>query len=51
MLDYYKIVLDKVSFHPGLFWKEYKKALMHLNNRESQELKLWIQMNFSLVST
>lgn len=49
MLDYYKLVLSKVSFHPKLFWKEYKKALMHLSEDDSQELKGWIRLNYSLI--
>ncbi|MCB9224245.1 MAG: hypothetical protein R2780_02240 [Crocinitomicaceae bacterium] len=42
-LNFYKTILDKVSFDTGLFWKEYQKALKFLSNEEKQELDLWIK--------
>lgn len=47
MLDYYKLILKKVSFHPGLFRKEYRKALMSLSADDSRELKHWIRLELS----
>ena len=41
-LDYYKIVLDKVSFDHQLFMKEYRKALGLLSAREADDLHSWL---------
>jgi len=41
-LDYYKIVLDKVSFDHQLFMKEYRKALGLLSAREVNDLHSWL---------
>jgi hypothetical protein len=30
MLEYYKVILTKISFDKKLFSKEYKKAIKHL---------------------
>ncbi|UII33590.1 MULTISPECIES: hypothetical protein [Fulvivirga] len=51
MLEYYKIVLRKVSFHPQLFRKEYRKALFYLTEDESLELKLWLRGNLAYIPT
>lgn len=42
-LDYYKLILEKVSFDPYLFHKEYKKALNTINKDESVHLKRWLR--------
>ena len=42
-LDYYKIILDKVSFDPVLFRKEYHKARRNLGSDEIQNLNGWVQ--------
>jgi hypothetical protein len=42
-LDYYKIILDKVSFDPVLFRKEYQKAKQFLCNDEIQDLNGWLK--------
>ena len=42
-LDYYKMILDKVSFDPHLFDKEYKKALRHLTAHEAGDLNDWLK--------
>jgi hypothetical protein len=36
-LDYYKIILDKVSFDSNLFSKEYHKALRTLPSEQVSE--------------
>jgi hypothetical protein len=42
-LDYYKIILGKVSFDPQLFSKEYHKAKQILKSNEIGDLNSWIQ--------
>ena len=44
MLDYYKTVLQKVSFDVKLFSKELKKAIKRLLPHEIEELKYWLQL-------
>ncbi len=44
MLDYYKTVLQKVSFDVKLFSKELKKAINRLLPHEIEELKYWLQL-------
>ena len=41
-LDYYKIILDKVSFDSTLFMKEYGKAVKQLDDKEIYELNGWL---------
>jgi len=38
MLEYYKIILEKVSFDEKLFNREFEKALEYLNTEERDEL-------------
>ncbi|MEO9474871.1 MAG: hypothetical protein ABJG41_05040 [Cyclobacteriaceae bacterium] len=42
MLDYLKLVLDKVRFSHDLFTKEYHKGLKLLDPIEQAELKQWL---------
>ncbi len=44
MLDYYKTVLQKVSFDVKLFSKELKKAISRLLPHEIEELKYWLRL-------
>ena len=44
MLEYYKTVLQKVSFDVKLFSKELKKAISKLLPDEIEELKAWLQI-------
>ena len=44
MLDYYKTVLQKVSFDVKLFSKELKKAISRLLPHEIEELKYWLRV-------
>lgn len=41
-LDYYKMILDKVSFDPRLFSKEYNKATKSLQSHEISDLNGWL---------
>lgn len=41
MLEYFKIILDKVSFDRRLFKKEYRKSLLLLTPVEAYQLKQW----------
>ena len=43
MLEYYKIILEKVSFDEKLFKREYNKAMEHLNTEERDELIEWLK--------
>ncbi len=47
MLEYYKTVLQKVSFDVKLFSKELKKAISKLLPEEIEELKTWLQLFIS----
>lgn len=41
LIQYHKLVLKKVSFHPYLFKKEYRKALKALPVEDAQDLRKW----------
>jgi len=43
MLDYYKMILRKVSFDTRLFLKEYRKAIQSLQNNEVSHLDNWLK--------
>jgi hypothetical protein len=43
-LEYYKVILKKVSFDRDLFIKEYKKALNTVREDEADQLSRWIQL-------
>ena len=40
-LEFYKTILEKVSFDKVLFEKEFNKALIGLSYKDSNELKRW----------
>lgn len=42
-LDYYKMILEKVSFNTILFNKEYNKALQVLSPNEVETLNGWLE--------
>lgn len=42
-LDYYKLILQKVSFDPVLLKKEYRKAVQRLQPEEADQLKKWLR--------
>ena len=41
-LDYYKMVLERVSFDKELFNKEYKKAVKTMRAEQIDEFNRWI---------
>ena len=47
MLDYVKIILQKVSFNEYLFEKELGKSLKSLLSEDVLELKRWCYDHFS----
>jgi hypothetical protein len=46
MLDYSKMILEKVSFDAQLFQKEFKKAISKLMPSDAQELQNWCTSKF-----
>ncbi|MFN3403458.1 MAG: hypothetical protein ACK40G_05130 [Cytophagaceae bacterium] len=46
MLDYVKLILQKVSFDQHLFEKELRKSMRDLIADELKELKQWCYENF-----
>jgi hypothetical protein len=48
MLEYFKMILKKVSFDRSLFEKELKKAIARLVSSEIEDLKNWCYQNFSV---
>lgn len=42
-LDYYKYILEKVSFDKKLFSKEYKKAIKYLKKEERYKLNNYLK--------
>jgi hypothetical protein len=47
MLEYAKLVLNKVSFDKKLYMKEYRKFLRLLPAQEVNELQKWQQMQIT----
>jgi hypothetical protein len=43
MLEYCKIILEKLSFNRTLFHKEYKKSFRYLQPEERVEFKRWVR--------
>ncbi|MDX1905164.1 MAG: hypothetical protein SFU27_13505 [Thermonemataceae bacterium] len=48
MLDYFKLILEKVSFDKQLFEKELRKALAYLQTQEQESLKKWCYAKFGV---
>jgi hypothetical protein len=46
MLEYSKLILEKVSFDPKLFTKEYRKAYNVLNESDRTALYAWCKNRF-----
>lgn len=46
-LEYYKFILERVSFDALLFEKEFKKAISNLPKEQVGELKEWVKSNYS----
>lgn len=49
MIEYVKLILEKVSFESGLFEKELKKGIKSLSFREIRELKKWCYERFGSI--
>ncbi len=47
MLEYFKMILNKVSFDRTLFEKELRKAVSRLVGADILELKNWCYQNFA----
>lgn len=45
MLEYSKIILERVSFNRKLFLKEYRKLSRQLADDEIIELRTWVKTN------
>ncbi|MCU0439383.1 MAG: hypothetical protein MUC49_15940 [Raineya sp.] len=46
MLDYFKLILEKVSFDKFLFQKELRKALASLKPSEKEDFRKWCYHKF-----
>jgi hypothetical protein len=46
ILEFTKIVLEKVSFEPTLFRKELKKALRKMSDEDFKNLMNWCRTRF-----
>lgn len=49
MLEYVKLVLQKVRFNDVLFRKELSKSLRWLDDHEKKDLQHWIRQKFGSV--
>ncbi len=49
MLEYIKVILEKVSFDKVLFEKELRKGIRELLPNEIKELKLWCYDKFGQI--
>jgi len=47
MLEYFKMILKKVSFDSYLFEKELRKSISRLIGVEKEQLKTWCYQNFA----
>lgn len=47
MLEYAKLILEKVSFDHRLFMKEFRKIKGWMHKEERQELEKWCRSQFS----
>ncbi|MEQ9303890.1 MAG: hypothetical protein RJQ14_08240 [Marinoscillum sp.] len=45
MLEYYIMILNKLSFDPNLAHKEYRKSLRNLDPTDQQKLRKWAMDN------
>lgn len=46
-LEYYKFILERVSFDPLLFEKEFRKAVSNLPENDASELRQWVKSNYA----
>jgi hypothetical protein len=47
LLEYSKLILERVSFSKRLFWKEYRKSIKVLPESDSHSLRHWMIKRFS----
>jgi hypothetical protein len=45
-LEYYKFILERVSFDALLFEKEFRKAISNLLENEARELRDWVRNHY-----
>ena len=48
MLDYCKVILEKVHFDQTLFHKEYRKSMRWLSHEERKHLQEWKAQRFGM---
>lgn len=46
MLEYCKLILEKLSFNRRLFFKEYRKSLTFISPEQRPELRRWVRERF-----
>lgn len=46
MVEYHKMILEKVSLYPSIFNKELRKALKQSTKEEFAHLKTWYKQKF-----
>ena len=46
MLEYSKLILEKVHFEPRIFRKELRKALRQFSSEENKNLMAWCKSKF-----
>ena len=46
MLEYTKMILEKVSFEPAIFRKELRKSLRYISREEYNHLRNWVKDKF-----
>jgi hypothetical protein len=51
MLEYCKVILEKLSFSRDLFRKEYRKSFRYLNPEERILFRKWVRRKFKMVSS
>lgn len=48
MLEYTKIILEKVSFDPRIFRKELRKLVKYISKEEYGHLRSWVKQKFGM---
>ncbi|WPP52033.1 hypothetical protein [Catalinimonas niigatensis] len=46
LLEYQKLIMEKVSFNKTIFWKEYRKSIRMLSEKEGLAFKIWLADRF-----
>lgn len=50
MLEYCKLIVEKFTFHPALFKKEYRKSFRYLTVEQQSEFRSWARQKFKRIS-